>query len=119
MISIGEIKLPREIYVDAFREGCTIWTSDKEVLSIKGNMETIAEKIRNLVYIKHYNTRTNKVYFGQPVDVYIDKPLYGQGLKDHLENLGVKCKFINNGNKLEALMEQQQVEYTDNIFDML
>lgn len=107
-------QMPREIYIDGEREGCTIWTDTREIFSIRGNALETCNMIRNLVLHDIENEETGEVIVKQNIKVYIDRFPYYIG--DCLKDMGVKFELIKDGSWLAEHMKiyrKSKVSYED------
>ena len=83
-----------KIFIDPSRDGITVWFNDGTMRFIKGNMNDIADMIRNLVIVKYTNTSTKESIYKQLTEVYIDTLGIGMYLCDCLNQTDVVYKEI-------------------------
>lgn len=78
------------IFLDPHREGCTVWFSDGNIQTLRGDIPNICNRIKNYVIDKLDDNKGNIVRKVQVVKVYLDHVGIGLVYKSCLNDLGVK-----------------------------
>ena len=79
-----------KIYLDPHIEGCTVWFSDGNIQSLKGDIRNICKRIKDFVVITKYDYQDNPVKY-QKIKVYLDT--MGIGVSYGIELEAIKVKF--------------------------
>lgn len=82
---------------------CDFFTSDNEFFSLSGSINTVAERVRNLVLVNAITKEGVCLKTRQVCDVYVDtNDRAGNSFMDSLETMGVECKKLKyNRNYIE------------------
>ena len=79
-----------KIYLDPHIEGCTVWFSDGNIQSLKGDIRSICKRIRDFIVVTEYDYQGNPIKY-QKANVYLDT--MGIGVYYGIELEAIKVKF--------------------------